>query len=465
PPLSALERNLSMTWGIPKTLRRVTLLAALTLVPLGAAAAAAQEPAESGSQQTLNLTTGKSTILAFPQGLNRVSVGNPEVLDAVVVSPREVLVNGKTAGVTSLILSGGGTNRIYDVVVSNDVSLLQQRLEAMFPGEPIRVTMDRDLVVLQGRVNDPYVASRALQMARLYAGGDSTRVINSFEFQDTRQVLLQVRIAEVNRQELLEWGIKGTRIDPNCIRCDTEGHVGYGNPGGTGGNFINNPAGPDQFFSDALNLYFFDPGANVGVFVRALKEKGLLQTLAEPNLVAANGQEASFLVGGEFPYPVVQPSSNGLTVTIVFKEFGIRLRFRPTMVGDGLINLDVEPEVSQLDFANGLTFSGFVIPALSTRKAKTSVQLRDGQTFSIAGLISHETAEVVSKLPVLGDIPTLGYLFKSKNFRERETELVVLVTPSIVSSDAPVPDLPEFKEQFRKQLEGFEGPRGHSDGQ
>jgi pilus assembly protein CpaC len=363
-----------------------------------------------------------------------------------------------------LILTGGGTNRIYDVVVGTDASLLQSRIDQMFPSAGVEVRTDRDLVVLSGNVDDPYVAQRAMELARMYAGGDSTRVVNAFARQDSRQILLQVRIAEVNRQELLEWGIKGTRLDPTCLRCDVEGHVGLGSPGGTAGNWINNPPGPDQFFSDALNLYFFDPGANVALFVRALKEKGLLQTLAEPNLVAANGQEASFLVGGEFPYPVVQPSTAGMSVTIVFKEFGIRLRFRPTMVGEGLINLDVEPEVSQLDFANGLNMSGFLIPALSTRKAKTQVQLRDGQTFSIAGLISNETAEVVSKFPILGDIPILGYLFKSKNFRERQTELVVLITPNIVTSDAPLPDMPDFKENFRRDLEGFQGPRGHSDG-
>jgi pilus assembly protein CpaC len=451
-----------MTWGTALPIRRALAAVALSLVPV---LAAAQETVTvQPATQTLEISAGKSTILNFPQGLDRVSVGNPEVLDAVVLSPREVLVNGKAPGVTSLILSGGGTNRIYDVVVSNDARLLSDRIAAMFPGENIDVSVDRDLVVLSGRVGDPYVAQRALALARQYAA-DSTRVLNAFQLDDTRQVLLQVRIAEVNKSELLDWGIKATRVDPFNIRGDTEGHIGFGAPGGTGGNFINNPPGPDQFFSDALNLYFFDPGANVGIFVRALKEKGLLQMLAEPNLVAANGQEASFLVGGEFPYLVVEGSGTSRTISVEFKEFGVRLKFRPTMLGEGLINLEVEPEVSQLDFGNGVNFGGFLIPALSTRRAKTSVQLRDGQTFSIAGLISHEVAEVVSKLPVLGDIPILGYLFKSKSWRERQTELVVLITPNIVSGDAPVPDLPEFKEQFKRDMEGFKGSMGHTDGQ
>ncbi len=449
---------------IATSVRRGLAAAAVLLAPL---AASAQEPAlqeQPTAERTLQITAGKSTILNFPQGLNRVSVGNPEVLDAVVLSPREVLLNGKKAGVTSLILSGGGTNRIYDVVVSSDARLLQQRIDQMFPGQPIEVSADGELLVLSGPVNDPYVATKALALARSYSA-DSSKVVNAFQLDDTRQILLQVRVAEVNRSELLEWGIKGTRIDPSNIRGDTEGSVGFGRPGGTAGNFLNNPPGPDQFFSDALNLYFFDPGANVAVFVRALKEKGLLQTLAEPNLVAANGQEASFLVGGEFPYPVVEASAAGRNVTIVFKEFGIRLKFRPTMLSEGLINLEVEPEVSQLDFGNGLNFEGFVIPALSTRRAKTSVQLRDGQTFSIAGLISNESSEVVSKLPILGDIPILGYLFKSKDFRERKTELVVLITPNIVSGEAPVPDMPQFREEFREEFEGLEGPMGHREGQ
>lgn len=442
---------------------RALLAGALSITPAVAAAQRPATPDQPLPERTLRLTTGKSTILTFPPSLRRVSVGSPEVLDAVVVSPREVLLNGKAPGVTSLILSGGGRNQIYDVVVSGDVQLLRARIAQMFPDEPIQVAVDRDLVVLSGQVADPYVVQRALQLARAYAGGDTTRVINAFQVDDTRQILLQVRIAEVNRQELLEWGLKASRVDPFNLRGDTEGHVGFGVPGGTLGNFINNPPGPDQTFSDALNLYFFEPDAAVGVFIRALREKGVLQTLAEPNLVAVNGQEASFLVGGEFPYPVVEGSATTRTVTIVFKEFGIHLRFRPTMLGNDLINLDVEPEVSQLDFANGLNFGGFLIPALSTRKAKTSVQLRNGQTFSIAGLISHETAEVVDKLPVLGDIPVIGLLFQSRNFRERQTELVVLVTPNIVTGDAPLPDMPRFQEQFRKDMRGFRGRMGHSD--
>jgi pilus assembly protein CpaC len=437
---------------------------AALLLALAPVALQSQEPAVAqASGQALEITAGKSTIVTFPQGLARVSVGNPEVLDAVVLSPREVLVNGKKPGVTSLILSGGGTNRIYDVVVSNDTVLLQQRMAAMFPGQPIEVAADRELIILSGPVNDPYTVQRALALARTYTA-DSTKVVNAFQISDTRQVLLQVRIAEVNRNELFEWGIKSTRMDPFNLRGDTEGHVGVGQPGGTGGNFINNPPGPDQTFSDQLNLYFFEPDAAVSVFVRALQENGLLQMLAEPNLVAANGDSASFLVGGEFPYPIVDQSSTQRNVTIVFKEFGIRLNFRPTLVGNGLINLRVAPEVSQLDFANGLNFAGFVIPALSTRRAGTTVQLRDGQTFSIAGLLSHDSAEVIDKLPVLGDIPILGWLFRSRSFRKHETELVVLITPFIVSGEAPVPELPQFREKFKKGMEGFQGPMGHTDG-
>jgi pilus assembly protein CpaC len=445
-----------------KPVRRALVALLLALAPAGLRS---QEPAivEQPVGQTLEITAGKSSIVSFPQGLARVSVGNPEVLDAVVLTPREVLVNGKKPGVTSLILSGGGSNRIYDVVVSNDAQLLQARIAEMFPGQPIQVQVDRDLVVLSGPVSDPYTVSRAMQLARTYAA-DSTRVINAFEVTDSRQILLQVRIAEVNRQELQEWGLKATRIDPFNLRGDTEGHIGMALPGGTGGNFLNNPPGPDQAFSDALNLYFFEPDAAVGLFIRALSERGLLQVLAEPNLVAANGDSASFLVGGEFPYPIVQPSGTTFTTTIEFKEFGIRLNFTPLLVGNGLINLRVAPEVSQLDFANGLNFAGFVIPALNTRRASTTVELRDGQTFSIAGLIGNEQAEVIDKLPVLGDIPILGWLFKSRQFRLRQTELVVLVTPYIVSGESPVPELPQFNENFKGNTEGFQGKMGHTDG-
>ena len=198
-----------------------SLVLLLLLAPAAAAAQDVPAAEETAPQRTLQITAGKSTILNFPQGLSRVSVGNPEVLDAVVLSPREVLVNGKAPGVTSLILSGGGTNRLYDVVVSSDAALLQSRISAMFPGEPIEVSTDRDLVVLSGRVNDPYVIGRALQLARTYAA-DSTKVVNAFQVDDSRQILLQVRIAEVNRQELLEWGIKATRVDPFNLRGDTE---------------------------------------------------------------------------------------------------------------------------------------------------------------------------------------------------------------------------------------------------
>jgi pilus assembly protein CpaC len=448
-----------------RLVRSVAAALAVLALALVASRATSQEPTlAQPSGQQLEITAGKSTILSFPQGLSRVSVGTPEVLDAVVLSPREVLLNGKKPGVTSLILSGGGTNRIYDVVVSNDAKLLQERMAAMFPGQPIDVAVDRDLVILSGPVNDPYTIQRAVAVARTYAA-DSTKVINAFEIEDTRQILLQVRIAEVSRNELLEWGIKGTRLDPFNLRGENEGHIGFGQPGGTAGNFINNPPGPDQTFSDQLNLYFFNTDSKVAVFIRALQEKGLLQTLAEPNIVAANGDSASFLVGGEFPYPVVDQSTTSRNVTIVFKEFGIRLNFRPTLVSNGLINLKVAPEVSALDFANGLNFSGFVIPALSTRRAATTVQLRDGQTFSIAGLLSHDTAEVIDKLPILGDIPILGWLFKSKSFRERKTELVVLITPHIVSGQGPAPEMPQFRENFKKGFEGFQGQMGHTDGE
>jgi pilus assembly protein CpaC len=232
------------------------------------------------------------------------------------------------------------------------------------------------------------------------------------------------------------------RVDPLNLRGATEGAISTGRFTAPGGNFINDPPGPEQTFSDVTNLYLFDRGSEIGAFILALQGQGLFRSLAEPNLLAMDGKQASFLAGGEFPYPVPQVSSGGTTITVVFKEFGVRLNFTPTITNSGNIHMEVEPEVSTLDFANGLQIQGFQIPTLRARRAKTEVELQDGQTFAIAGLIDNSVTDSVDKFPILGDIPILGLFFSSKAAQQNRTELLVLVTPHIVQPSSTPPPIP-----------------------
>ena len=411
------------------------------LVATLAAWALAQTPAALAqvADRTIVVPTGKATLVTHAERLTRVSVSNPEVAEALVVSPYEVMLNGKTTGTTSMILwDSSGRRELFAVEVTADAVALERQIRSLFPDQPIEVTATGNVFILSGNVTEATAARRAMELAQ----ATGLTVVDNMQVPAPHQILLEVRFAEVNRNALREWGTNFVRVDPFNLRGDDEGTLSTGQFTPPRGNFLNTPVGPEQTFSDVVNLYLFSPDAQLGVFIRALQSKGMFRSLAEPNLLALDGKEASFLAGGEFPYPVPQATAAGQTITIVFKEFGVRLNFVPTVTNSGMIHLEVAPEVSTLDFANGLQISGFLIPTLLTRRASTEVELRDGQTFAIAGLMDNSQTETVSKFPILGDIPVLGQFFRSKDVQQNRSELLVLVTPRLVQPSNTAPAVP-----------------------
>jgi pilus assembly protein CpaC len=389
----------------------------------------------------VELTAGRSTVLNTDFDVTRIAVTNPAIADATVVQPREILIDGKAPGTISLIVWGGNQRMQYDLVVDQPITPLEQQLKQLFPAETINVAINADAVVLSGRVSSTDVMLRAAEVTR--AASPKSNVINMLTVpgaNGAQQVMLQVRFAEVNRKALTELGASFFT-----------GIGGYKN--WTGRATTQQFAAPEfdndkLVFSDFLNLFLFNNKYNVGTLIKALKQKGYFQSLAEPNLIAYNGQEASFLAGGEFPIPFVTGGTTN-AVSIIFKEFGVRLKFRPTIAGD-LIRLHVAPEVSSLDFNNGILLEGFRIPAITARRAETEVELRDGQSFAIAGLINNESQNDVAALPILSQIPIIGALFKSQADRKERTELLVIVTPRLVRPLNPdeVPPMPTLPARF-----------------
>ena len=394
----------------------------------------------------VNVTAGRSLVLPTDFNITRIALTNPAVADAVVVSPREILIDGKTAGTISLIVWGAAQRVQYDLVVDPAIPTIQQQLRTLFPGEEILVNVSDDAVVLSGQVSSTNIMLRAAEIAQ--AASSKRAVINMLQVpggSESQQVLLQVRFAEVNRRILTELGVNFFLAKANWL-----GRV-------TSGQFPAPDFEEDRIvFSDFLNLFIFDRKDGIGGVLKALEQRGAFQSLAEPNLIAYNNQEANFLAGGEFPVPVVQGISGA--VSIQFREFGIRLKFKPTIAGD-MIRLKVAPEVSALDFANGVTLGGFRIPALTTRRAETDVELRDGQSFAIAGLLDNISQEDSAAIPILSKIPIIGNLFKSKAERAEQTELMVLITPRLVRPLDP-DEVPPLPTRFKPFLGGPGGPGG-----
>jgi pilus assembly protein CpaC len=421
---------------------RVVSIVAIAAVSFTAGAVDARAQA-TPSALRVSLITGRSTVLTTDFDVTRIAVTNPAIADATVVQPREILIDGKAPGTISLIVWGGNQRLQYDLVVEQPTTPLEQQLHQLFPAETIQVAINADAIILSGRVSSTEVMLRAADVARASSG--KANIVNMMTVPGgggSQQVMLQVRFAEVNRRAITELGASFFT-----------GPGGYKNwtARGTTQQF---PA-PDfdtknggLVFSDFLNLFLFNNKYNVGTLVSALKQTGYFQSLAEPNLVAYNGQEASFLAGGEFPVPFVAGGSSN-AISVQFKEFGVRLKFRPTIAGD-LIRLHVAPEVSSLDFNNGILLEGFRIPAVTARRAETEVELRDGQSFAIAGLIDNEAQVDQAALPILSQLPIIGSLFKSKAERKERTELLVIVTPRLVRPLNPdeVPPLPTLPSRF-----------------
>jgi len=403
----------------------------------------------------LRVMVGKSLLINTTEQLKRISVTDPAIAFAQVITPTQILVHGKSPGEVSLLIWDElERSRSFDLRVDVDVSACSEEEHRVFPDEQISVTPSRAAVVLSGHVSTEDVAKRAGELASAY----SPKVVNVLTFGPvgSQEVLLQVKFAEVDRSVLTQLGVNFISTGAaNTIGTVTTGQFGgFGpqtiTPGtqtvpGTTGTATVTPA---TTINNVLNLFLFRSDINLGATIEALETKNLLQILAEPNLIAVNGKEASFLAGGQFPFPIVQPGAGFTAVTISFKEFGVRLQFTPVIMPNGNIHLKVAPEVSTLDFANALTISGFTVPALSTRKAETEFELQDGQSFVIAGLIDNRVTDIYNKIPGLGDIPILGNFFRSKSLQKSNSELMVLCTVRRISPSAEQPAPPGNPKPF-----------------
>jgi pilus assembly protein CpaC len=397
----------------------------------------------------LRVMVGKSLIINTTEKLRRVSVTDSAIASVVPVTPTQILVHGKSPGEVSLLIWDElERSRSFDLRVDVDVSACAEEEHRVFPDEQITVTPSRAAIVLSGHVTTEDVAKRAGELASAY----SPKVVNVLTFGPvgSQEVLLQVKFAEVDRTAMTQMGINFvSNGGGNTIGTLTTGQFGgFGTQSVTQtGVSGTTPTPATETISNVLNLFLFRPDINFGAVIEALQTKNLLQILAEPNLIAVNGKKASFLAGGQFPFPIVQPGAGFTAVTISFKNFGVSLEFTPVIMPNGNIHLQVSPEVSTLDFSNALTISGFTVPALSTRKADTEFELQDGQSFVIAGLLDNRVTDIYNKIPGLGDIPILGNFFKSKSIQKSNSELMVLCTVRRISPGAEQPG-PKMPQQF-----------------
>jgi len=410
-------------------------------------AAGSESRPERNSPARLQITVGESRVIDSALPIERISVGFGDIAEATATGPREVLLNAKMPGVTSLVVwQQGGTRLSFDVIVVASHLLADSRVNAIsseikreLPGQSVDLSLQNDTVFVRGTVRNLTSAKRALSIASTL--GKTVDLLYVDVPPPEPQILLKVKFASVDRSISTQLGL-------NIVSTGAANTIGSAST-----KQFSTPAfGPIQSgtpviatLSDALNLFFFRSDLNLGATIQALEVKGLLQILAEPNMLAENGKQASFLAGGEFPFPSVTSSTGGAPiVSIQFREFGVRLTFIPTITPRGTIHLQVEPEVSALDFTNGLSVSGFNVPALTTRKLNTQIELSEGQSFAIGGLLDNRTTDTLEKIPFIGDIPILGKLFQSKSVSKQNTELIVIVTPELVRpipAGQPVPAL------------------------
>ena len=417
-----------------------------------------QEP-ETGAPQTLHLMVGRSLVITSPNRIKRVSLADPAIAEAVVVSPTQLVINGKAPGGVSLILwDESGQSQSFEVLVDIDVLGLTQKIHEVFPAEPVQIETSKDMVMLSGRISSAEVADKILEVVK----NSTPKVTSLMQIPPTpvEEISLQVRFAEVNRQAVQQLGVNILRdFGSNMPMSITTGQFSPPGIGQTqsvatnGSTSTTTTSGNDFLLSNLLNVAVFRPDIDLAVFIQALQENNVLQILAEPNLLTESGKEASFLAGGQFPYPVIQGAGGtaGFTsITIQFKEYGVRLSFTPTLMPGGVIHLKVQPEVSSLDYTNAVTIQGFVLPGVATNRVDSEMNLKDGQSFAIAGLLDNRVTEQFQKIPGIGDIPILGKLFQSRALTKTDNELLVLVTPHIVQPLAPteVPTGPVFPLPF-----------------
>ncbi len=406
--------------------------------------AASDEPPES---ETIELSVGRSNLVSAPWPVAKVSVAEPNIADVQVAAPDQVVVLAKSIGRTDLVLwseDGQSVTRMIDVHV--DLAELQNDLDELFPDARLVAGKSRDLVTIRGMFNRAEDAQRL----KTYMETVGLKHLDMTSVAGVQQVLIKVRVAEASRQSLRSLGINGFHTGNDFFGGSTIG----GNPNGidigvaegvAAGHGLPFTFNSDTIVSPTITTFFGVPEADLQFFLRALEDNQYMRTLAEPSLVAVNGEEASFLAGGEFPIPVVQGSAggdSGTSITIEFKEFGIRLKFRPTVLGDGTIRLKLAPEVSQLTDVGAVEIEGFRVPALTTRRAETTLEMNSGQTFALAGLIDQSTIAQSQTTPGLGNVPILGGLFRSVRYQQRDTELVVLATVSLVEPLSMVNERP-----------------------
>jgi pilus assembly protein CpaC len=396
-----------------------------------------QEAAPTSAPGKLMVTVGKSLIIDSPMKIQRISVANGELIEAVAVNPKEVLINGRNAGETSLIIwQEGGSRLLYDLTVRLSparLDVVRQQLARDFPNEEINVTFENETAFVRGTVKDVVAADRVMAIAASL--GKSVVNLLRVEVPPVeQQILLKVRFCDVDRSVSSDLGVS---FASGAFNQSTSIGTGqYASPSVDTTGTVS--------LSEALNILLFRKDINVAASIKALEGKSLLETLAEPNILAINGKEASFIAGGEFPFPMIQPGSTGNAITVSFREFGIRIHFLPHITPRGTVQLQVSPEVSSLDFSNAVNISGTTIPALSTRRVQTEVELESGQSFVIAGLMDNRMTETISKIPGLANIPLLGKLFTSRSRSRNNTELLVVVTPEVVRpipAGQPVPAL------------------------
>jgi pilus assembly protein CpaC len=409
----------------------------------------------------ISLTIGQGELLSFPQDISKVVVAEPKIADAIVVSPREVMVSAKGPGRTTLVIweEDKGPAR-YEITVLQDFTptddfnkQIAAELKQQVPNANIQFNGNSETMVLTGAVTDPELSKRAAAIAQTHA----KNVINLIEVpkkEDPRQIMLQVKFASIDRAALSEIGFNYFSRNPKFLGSLSTQQ--YQQPRISALQFQDQQfANTTVNFADLLNMFAFRPDLNIGATIRALANQNLLQILAEPNLITVEGKEASFVAGGEFPFPALNATSTGgaiaPVITVQFRPFGVQLGFTPTVTDTGAINLKVRPEVSSLDYSNSVTLQGIQIPALITRRAETEVVLKDGESFAIAGLIDNRVVQTLARIRGLGDIPIIGQLFRSRSTRKTTDELVVVITPKFVK-----PLTAEEKAELPVMLESFQ---------
>jgi pilus assembly protein CpaC len=446
--LAALAAVVLLTARVAAAQEAPTASAAIAGGALAQQGGAVASAPQGSASHTLHLLVGRSLVISSPTPIKRVSVADPNIVESVVISPYQLLLNGKVpGGVSLLIWDESDQSQTFEVSVDIDILSLSEKIHEVFPNEAVQLETSKDVVMLSGHISSIAVAEKILEIVK--ASTPKVTSLMQFPPAQVKEVLLEVKFAEVDRTAVSQLGINllrnfGSNM-PMSVTTQQFNPPGFalGSPGTTtgaatsanNGTTATTGATPNQFtISSLLNLAVFRPDLDLAVMIQALQDNAVLQILAEPNLLTESGKQASFLAGGEFPFPVLQGTTTGgaAGITVQFREFGVRLNFTPTLTADGLIHLNVKPEVSSLDFANALTVAGFTIPALSTRRAESDMELRDGQSFAIAGLIDNRVTEQFNKIPGIANIPVLGKLFQSRSLNKSKDELLILVTPHIV---------------------------------